>query len=311
MKIDEIKKILVAGSGAMGSQIAMVCALAGYEVVVQDISHDSLQKAKESLTRHMKRRVEKGRLTQEQVDEAFGRLTFTANLEQAAGDADFVIEAIIEKLDAKRQLFAELDRLTPAHTILATNSSTIVSSKLADATDRPDKVCNMHFFNPALVMELVEVVRNPQTSQETVDTTVALARKIGKIPIILHKEISGFVANRILGAMMDEAVSLYEQGIASFEDIDLACVKALNHPIGPFALMDLTGIDVNYYVRMERMQETGDPALGPKKSVVEKFNKGEWGRKTGKGWYDYTKNSGDPSQDKKSGVTGAKKGERA
>jgi len=165
MKVDDIKKILVAGAGTMGSQIAMVCALAGYEVAVHDILNESLQKARESLTGHMKRRVEKGRLTQEQVDEAFGRLTFTANLEQAAGDADFVIEAIIEKLDAKRQLFAELDRKTPAHAILATNSSTIVSSKLADATKRPDKVCNMHFFNPALVMELVEVVRNPHRGE--------------------------------------------------------------------------------------------------------------------------------------------------
>ncbi|MGA9174290.1 MAG: 3-hydroxyacyl-CoA dehydrogenase family protein [Thermoactinomyces sp.] len=289
MNIDDVKKILVAGAGAMGSQIAMVFALSGYEVVLQDISQESLQKAKTSLSGHMKRRVEKGRLTQQQVDQAFNRLIFTEDLEQAAREADFVVEAIIEKLEAKRQLFAELDRLAPDHAILATNSSTIVSSKLADATQRPDRVCNMHFFNPALVMELVEVVRNPNTSQETVDLTVELVRRIHKTPIVLQKEISGFVANRILGALMDEAVSLYEQGIASFEDIDLACTKALNHPIGPFALMDLTGIDVNYYVRMQRMQETGDPALGPKKSIKEKFEKGEWGRKTGKGWYDYSK----------------------
>ncbi|SFJ55023.1 3-hydroxyacyl-CoA dehydrogenase family protein [Thermoflavimicrobium dichotomicum] len=287
MNIDDVKKILVVGSGAMGSQIAMVCALAGYEVSVQDISEESLRKAKESLHYHMKRRVDKGKLTQSQVDEAFARLGFTTDLTAVARDADVVIEAIIEKLETKRQLFSELDQLTPARTILATNSSTIVSSKLADATNRPDRVCNMHFFNPALVMELVEVVRNPQTSQETVDVIVELSRCIGKIPIVLHKEISGFVANRILGALTDEAISLYEQGIASIEDIDLACMKALNHPIGPFALMDLTGIDVNYYVRMQRMQETGDPALGPKKSVIEKFEKGEWGRKTGKGWYDY------------------------
>jgi 3-hydroxybutyryl-CoA dehydrogenase len=289
MNIDDVKKILVAGAGAMGSQIAMVFALSGYEVVLQDISQESLQKAKTSLSGHMKRRVEKGRLTQQQVDQAFNRLIFTEDLEQAAREADFVVEAIIEKLEAKRQLFAELDRLAPDHAILATNSSTIVSSKLADATQRPDRVCNMHFFNPALVMELVEVVRNPNTSQETVDLTVELVRRIHKTPIVLQKEISGFVANRILGALMNEAVSLYEQGIASFEDIDLACTKALNHPIGPFALMDLTGIDVNYYVRMQRMQETGDPALGPKKSIKEKFEKGEWGRKTGKGWYDYSK----------------------
>lgn len=289
MNVEDIKNILVVGSGTMGSQIAMVCALAGYEVALQDIDREGLQKAGESLNGHMKRRVEKGRLTQARVDEAFGRLTFTVNLEQAARKTDFVIEAITERLDAKRQLFAELDRLAPPHAILATNSSTIVSSKLADVTQRPDRVCNMHFFNPALVMELVEVVRNPRTSRETVDITVELARRIGKTPIVLNKEISGFVANRILGALTDEAVSLYEQGIASYEDIDLACRKALNHPIGPFALMDLTGIDVNYYVRMQRMQETGDPASGPRKSVIEKFEKGELGRKTGKGWYDYSK----------------------
>ncbi|BCJ86842.1 3-hydroxyacyl-CoA dehydrogenase family protein [Effusibacillus dendaii] len=289
MSIDQIKHILVVGSGAMGSQIAMVCALAGYRVTVQDVAEESLQKAQESLQGHMKNRVAKGRLTQQQVDDAFARLSFTTELEKAAVDADFAIEAIIEKLDAKRDLFAKLDKMAPSHAILATNSSTIVSSKIADATSRPDRVCNMHFFNPALVMQLVEVVRNPQTSQETVDTTVELAKRIGKLPITLNKEISGFVANRILGALMDEAVNLYEQGIASFEDIDLACTKALNHPIGPFALMDLTGIDVNYYVRMQRMQETGNPNDGPKPSVKQKFEKGELGRKTGKGWYDYSK----------------------
>jgi 3-hydroxybutyryl-CoA dehydrogenase len=279
---------MVAGAGAMGSQIAMVCAMAGYEVYLQDISGEALRKADDSLQGHMIRRLEKGRLTQAQVKEAFARLHYTEDLKQAASEADVVIEAIVEKLDVKRELFSQLDLLTPSHSILATNSSTIVSSKLADATKRPDRVCNMHFFNPALVMELVEVVRNPETSDETVQTIVELARSLGKTPITLNQEISGFVANRILGALMDEALSLYEQGIASFEDIDLACMKALNHPIGPFALMDLTGIDVNYYVRMQRMQETGDPALGPKKSVIEKFEKGELGRKTGKGWYTYS-----------------------
>jgi 3-hydroxybutyryl-CoA dehydrogenase len=288
MSISNVRTIMVAGAGAMGSQIAMVCALAGYKVYLQDISGEALHKADDSLQYQMKRRVEKGRLSQAQVKEAFGRLHYTEDLKQAAGDADVVIEAIVEKLDVKRELFSQLDRLTPSHTILATNSSTIVSSKLADATKRPDRVCNMHFFNPALVMELVEVVRNPETSDETVQTIVELARSLGKTPITLNQEISGFVANRILGALMDEAISLYEQGIASFEDIDIACMKALNHPIGPFALMDLTGIDVNYYVRMQRMQETGDPALGPKKSVIEKFEKGELGRKTGKGWYTYS-----------------------
>lgn len=146
---------------------------------------------------------------------------------------------------------------------------------------------NLHFFNPALVMECVEVVRNPETSDATVETVVALARRIGKAPVVLEREISGFVANRILGALTDEAVSLYESGIASFEDIDTACKKALGHPIGPFALMDLTGIDVNYYVRTARYEETGDESHKPKKSVAERFERGEYGRKSGKGWYEY------------------------
>ena len=148
-------------------------------------------------------------------------------------------------------------------------------------------MCNMHFFNPALVMECVEVIRNPETSDATIETAIELTRRIGKAPIILEKEVSGFVANRILGALMDEAVDLYENGVTSFEDIDTACKTALGHPIGPFELMDLTGIDVNYHVRMARYEETGDESAKPKKSVAEKYEKGELGRKTGKGWYEY------------------------
>jgi 3-hydroxybutyryl-CoA dehydrogenase len=288
MNIDQIKKITVVGSGAMGSQIAMVCALAGYHVNLQDISRQSLDKAKQSLEGHMKRRINKGRLSEQDVDEAFSYLHFLTSLEEAVQDTDFMIEAIVEKLDAKRALFAEVDRLAPAHAILASNSSTIVSSKLADATNRPEKVCNMHFFNPALVMELVEVVQGPHTSEETAQITMELTRRINKTPILLQKEISGFVANRILGKIMDEALYLLENGIASAEEIDLACTKALNHPIGPFALIDLTGIDVHYYVRMQRYQETGDESAKPSKIITEKFENGELGRKTGKGFYVYS-----------------------
>jgi 3-hydroxybutyryl-CoA dehydrogenase len=162
-----------------------------------------------------------------------------------------------------------------------------VSSRIADATNRPDRVCNMHFFNPALVMKCVEVVRNPKTSDATVETTVELTRRIGKAPVVLNKEIPGFVANRILNAVRDEAISLYENGIASVEDIDTACKSALGYPMGPFELMDLTGIDIGYYVKMARYEESGDPKDKPSKSVVEKVEKGELGRKTGKGWYEY------------------------
>ncbi|WP_404328977.1 3-hydroxyacyl-CoA dehydrogenase family protein [Mesobacillus maritimus] len=286
MPVENINKVAVIGAGTMGAQIAMVCALAQYQVVLQDVSPESLEKGKGILVEQMGKRVKKGRLSAEEVEEAFKKIVFTTSLTDLK-DTDIVIEAIVEKVDIKRDLFTKLDEVTPAHAILATNSSTIVSSKLADATNRPDKVCNVHFFNPALVMELVEVVRGPHTSEETADTAMAFVKSINKYPVLLNKEISGFVANRILGKLMDEAVYLLENGIASHEDIDIVCKKALNHPIGPFALMDLTGIDVNYLVRMQRYQESGDEKDKPAKIVQEKVEKGELGRKTGKGFYTY------------------------
>ncbi|ADG07218.1 3-hydroxyacyl-CoA dehydrogenase family protein [Kyrpidia tusciae] len=287
MSIDAVKRIGVVGSGAMGTQIAAVCALAGYPVKVQDIATESLERARQVLTEQLEKRVQKGKLSREQVDGAWSRLSWTTDLGEAVRDADYVIEAIVEKLDAKRELFARLDELAPAHAILATNSSTIVSSKIADATRRPENVCNMHFFNPVLVMELVEVVMNPQTSEDTADTAVELCRRIGKTPILLKKEISGFVANRLLMALFKEAMYLYEQGIADFKDIDLAATKALNHPMGPFTLMDFTGLDVNYYVMQQQYAETGDPAMKPPEILREKFERGEFGRKSGKGFYTY------------------------
>ncbi|WKB34686.1 3-hydroxyacyl-CoA dehydrogenase family protein [Terrilactibacillus sp. S3-3] len=219
---------------------------------------------------------------------AFKKLTVTSSLELALCETDFVIEAIVEKLEAKRKLFAEMDQLAAEHVIFTTNSSTIVSSKLASVTARGDRICNMHFSNPALVMELVEVVKSEYTSNETAEVTSELAKRLHKVPIKLNKEISGFVMNRILASMMDEAIELYEKGIASFEDIDLACTKGLNHPLGPFSLIDLTGLDVHANVRMQRQQETGDPREGPSKTVLDKIQKGELGRKTGRGFYSYT-----------------------
>jgi 3-hydroxybutyryl-CoA dehydrogenase len=283
----EIKQVTVVGSGVMGSQIAMVSALAGFDVYLQDINEESLKVAEDSLHGHINKRITKGKISLLEAEKAFSRLKFVTSLEKAVAETDFVIEAIVEKLDVKRQLFAEVDRLAPSHAIIATNSSTIVSSKLADATNRPDKICNLHFFNPVLVMELVEVVKGPQTSDETADTVVEFVKQINKTPILLKKEISGFVANRILGALIDEAIYLLENDIATVEEIDLACTKALNHPIGPFALLDLTGIDVNYYIRQVLYEETGDENQKPQKVITEKYLNGEYGRKTGKGFYSY------------------------
>lgn len=287
MKIDDIKKICVIGAGNMGHQIALSATLAGYQVSCTDISLDMLNKAEEFARKYLPERVAKGKLTQEQADLALTNISFTQNLEEAAGDADFVIEAAVEKINVKRKLFADLDRITPPHAILATNSSFIVSSKIADATMRPDKVCNMHFFNPALVMKLVEVVQGPHTSTETAQITMDLCEKMGKNGAWLKKEIYGFLVNRILAALHHEAQFLADMGIATPEEIDMAVTNALGHPMGPFRLMDFTGIDLAYYIGMERYQETGDPKDKPSPLIVEKFAKGEWGRKTKKGFYLY------------------------
>ncbi len=289
MNIQDVKNICVVGSGSMGHQIAMLCALGGYRTTIQDISEESLQKAKSSLAEIMDKWVAKGKISAEERNAAFERLRFTTSLAEAAGNADFVIEAVVEKLNVKKEVFAELDKVAPPHAILASNSSTIVNSLIAEATKRPDKVCNMHFFFPPLVMDCVEVVMSEKTSEETAQVTMALCQKINRTAVLLRKEIYGFIANRILLALSREATSLYEQGIADFKDIDLVCKKALNHPLGPFELADLSGIDVGYYARLQLYAETGDPKDKPEACVEEKVKAGTLGRKTGRGWYDYSK----------------------
>ncbi|WP_273835245.1 3-hydroxyacyl-CoA dehydrogenase family protein [Guptibacillus sedimenti] len=289
MKVEEIKTITVLGAGSMGHQIGMLCALGGYETMIQDINEAALKDAGEKLEGIMSKWVKKGKITEDQKTEAFGRLQFSTNLEEAAVRADFIIEAIVEKLDVKREVFEKLDQLADPNTILATNSSTIVNSLIASATNRKEKVVNMHFFFPPLVMDCVEVVMSEATSEETAQLTMAVCERINRTGVLLKKEISGFVANRILGALQKEAMYLYEEGIADFEDIDLICRKALNHPIGPFELMDLSGIDVGYYVMQQRYNETRNPEDKPSKAIEDKVKAGTLGRKTGKGWYDYTK----------------------
>ena len=287
MTVSGIKKICVVGAGIMGHEIALCAALNGYNVVCTDVNPEAIKKAKEFINSYLPDRVTRGKLSGEITRQAQANLSFTAQLGEAAGDADVVIEAITEKLALKRKLFSELDKICPKRTILATNSSFIVSSKIAGATNRPDKVCNMHFFNPVLVMKLVEVIRGPHVSEETLNTALALTRSLGKTPVLLKKEIYGFLVNRILSALIHEALFLYDMDVASFEDIDTAVTLGLGHTIGPFQLLDLTGIDLSYTIDMERYQETGDPVHKPSPSIVEKFIKQEWGRKTGKGFYDY------------------------
>lgn len=292
MKIDQVKTIAVVGAGAMGQQIAMNTALNGrqqnYKVILCDSFPAALEKAEKWAEEYLIGRVKKGRITQEEADQVKGNLTFSQDVETAVAPADLVIEAIIEDLQAKRDLFQKISRVVKPDAVLGTNSSNLVSSKLADVTEHPERLLNIHYFNPALVMKLVEIVRGPHTGEEAIQVAREFAVRTGKSPIIIQKEIAGFVANRINAAVTREACSLLEKGIASVEDIDTACEKGLGYPMGPFRLMDLTGIDVNYYVRRDRYAESGDENDKPSPLVIEKFKKGEFGRKTGKGWYDYT-----------------------
>ncbi|WP_338782323.1 3-hydroxyacyl-CoA dehydrogenase family protein [Metabacillus sp. FJAT-52054] len=289
MKKEDIKTIAVIGAGQMGHQIAMLCALGGYKTILQDVNENALSNADAVLQRLIDKRVQKNKLSEEEAKKAFSLLTMTASLKEAAAKADFIIEAVVEKLEVKKEVFAQLDEYAKPHAILATNSSTIMNSYIAGATNRPDKVINMHFFFPALVMDCVEVVTSEKTSEETAQLTMGVCETINRTAVLLKKEISGFIANRILGALQREAVYLYENGYADYKDIDTICRKALNHPIGPFELMDLSGIDVGYYVMQQRYAETGDPADKPFGCIEEKVKQGHLGRKTGKGWYEYAK----------------------
>lgn len=273
-----INHVTVIGAGTMGSQIAMVAAQAGITTTLTDISQDALDRASQQLHARMER---KGTV------DALENLTFTTDRDSAVAHTDIVVEAAIEDIDIKRTLFAELDAIAPPHTILVTNSSNIVSSRIADATTRADKVCNMHFFNPALVMECVEIVCHPGTSEATRATVTELAERMGKKPIQVRKEIPGFVANRLLNALRKEALELYTNGVASFEDIDAAATTALRHPMGPFQLMDLVGIDVVYLIRQAEYEQTGDAASLPHPEIAKLYQAGRYGRKTGHGWYAY------------------------
>lgn len=283
----EINNIAVIGAGNMGHQIALCAALSGFKVACTDMDAAVLNKAIQFADTYLSERVVKQKLTKEAAEQARKNIAFVFTIEEAVASADLVIEAIVEKLAIKRKVFAQLDKLCPPHTILATNSSYMVSSKIADVTSRPDKVCNMHFFNPALVMKLVEVVKGPHVSDETVEAVMNAANKMNKTPVLLHKEIYGFLVNRFLQATRQEALKLLDMGVASHEDIDKAVMNGLGYPMGPFQLLDLTGVDLAYHTAMEKYSESGDAADRPSPTIVEKFTKGEWGKKVGKGFYNY------------------------
>jgi 3-hydroxybutyryl-CoA dehydrogenase len=271
----------------MGAQIAQQAALHGIDVWLTDKSDDQLARAVESNGGHLERRVEKGKLARADADAALARVRVTADMAEAVRSADFVIEAVFEDLELKRSIFAELDRIAAPQAVLASNSSTMGISKIAGATQRPELCVNMHFFFPVLVMDLVEVVRGPQTSDETADRAMAMARDMGRTPVLLNKEIDGFIVNRILHAATQEAYRLLDAGVASFEDIDIAVEKGLNWPLGPFRLGDFSGLDVTYKARLHMYESTGDERYRPSPQLEAKVKAGKLGRKSGEGWYRY------------------------
>ncbi len=282
-------RLAVVGAGSMGAQIAQQAALGGVDVTLHDKDSSQLRKAVDSNRGHLVRRVEKGKLSQADADAALDRVTTTADLAEAVGDADFVIEAVFEDLEVKRSMFHQFNLLAPRAAVLASNSSTIGISQLADVTDRPERCVNMHFFFPVLVMDLVEIVRGPQTSDDTVERALALAREMGRTAVVLNKEIDGFIVNRILHAATQEAYRLLDAGVASFEDIDTAVEKGLNWPMGPFRLGDFSGLDVTYNARLHMYRVTGDERYRPSPQLEAKVKAGKLGRKSGEGWYTYQK----------------------
>ena len=285
----EIKTIGVLGAGTMGNGIAQTAAQAGYNVIMRDTEDKFVERGLKSIDKFLAKSVEKGKITADVKNAVIGKIKGTTKMEDLKA-ADFIVEVVFEDMDLKKKVFKELDELTGKDVILSTNTSSMSITEIANSTSRPDKVVGMHFFNPVPLMRLVEVIRGFHTSDETINVAMDLARQMKKEPIEVKKDIPCFVVNRLMMPHFIEAILLLQEGIASAADIDKAAKLGLNYPMGPFELMDLTGIDIAYHVAEYLHKEMNkELKWTPPRLMKDMVKANRLGMKTGGGWYDYSK----------------------
>jgi 3-hydroxybutyryl-CoA dehydrogenase len=282
----DMKTVGVVGCGLMGSGIAQVCAEAGYKVVVREVSDELLKKGLGKIESFLAKGVEKGKVTPERKAEVLGRLEGTTTLDKLSG-CDIVIEVVVESLDAKREVYKALDAVCPAHTIFASNTSSLSITEMAAITKRSDRFVGLHFFNPVPLMKLVEVVRSPLTSQESFERAVAFARTLGKTPIRAGDR-TGFIVNRLLVPYLLDAIRAVEEGVGSVPDIDEGMRLGCGHPMGPLTLLDFVGLDTTYSIANIMFDEFREKRFAPPPLLKRMVQAGLYGRKSGKGFYDYS-----------------------
>ena len=283
------EKIAVIGGGQMGSQIAALAAMAGYETSLYDENVENLEYRYKFVEENIKNLIDKKIYSEDKLDAYKNNLELKFTLEEAIQEKSFVIAAVVEKFDIKLEIFKKISSFMNDEVVMATNSSFIQASELSKHCNYPERFINMHFFYPPIRMDLVEISYPDNISKDVLERTKTVSKNMGRSVVVLKKETPGFIVNRMLAALVDEAYELYDEGIADFEDIDIAIKKGLNHPLGPFELSDYSGLDIHYYAKLKKFKESGDSKDEPKKFLEEKVLNGDLGVKTGKGFYEYKK----------------------